>query len=86
MLFSCIENLLGFLKVRNLVLPAADEAESLWTNKFGFKKIPEDEVCTISEINFPGHEFISYMVFFPAADEIQERLSNDGFPRDVNAS
>ncbi|PSR86543.1 Increased DNA methylation like [Actinidia chinensis var. chinensis] len=43
-LFSCIENLLGFLKLRNLVLPAADEAESLWTNKFGFKKIPEDEL------------------------------------------
>ncbi|KAG5515623.1 hypothetical protein RHGRI_036610 [Rhododendron griersonianum] len=43
-LFSCIENLLRSLNVRNLVLPAADEAESLWTNKFGFKKIAEDEV------------------------------------------
>ncbi|XP_058199977.1 uncharacterized protein LOC131314980 isoform X3 [Rhododendron vialii] len=43
-LFSCMENLLRSLNVRNLVLPAADEAESLWTNKFGFKKIAEDEL------------------------------------------
>ncbi|GKV26237.1 hypothetical protein SLEP1_g35580 [Rubroshorea leprosula] len=43
-LFSCIEKLLGFLKVKNLVLPAADEAESIWTKKFGFKKMPLDEV------------------------------------------
>ncbi|KAA8550295.1 hypothetical protein F0562_001979 [Nyssa sinensis] len=43
-LFSCIENLLRSLNVRNLVLPAADEAESLWKNKFGFVKISEDEL------------------------------------------
>uniref|UniRef100_A0A5B6ZWC6 PHD-type domain-containing protein n=1 Tax=Davidia involucrata TaxID=16924 RepID=A0A5B6ZWC6_DAVIN len=43
-LFSCIENLLQSLNVRNLVLPAADEAESLWKNKFGFVKISEDEL------------------------------------------
>ncbi|KAL7173782.1 hypothetical protein ACSBR2_033108 [Camellia fascicularis] len=43
-LFSCIENLLGFLNVRNLVLPAADEAGSIWTDRFGFKKITEDEL------------------------------------------
>lgn len=51
-LFSCIENLLRSLNVRNLVLPAADEAESLWTNKFGFKKITEDEVCPFSLFTF----------------------------------
>ncbi|GLT58668.1 hypothetical protein SLA2020_315390 [Shorea laevis] len=43
-LFSCIEKLLGFLKVRNLVLPAADEAESIWVKKFNFNKMPPDEV------------------------------------------
>ncbi|KAL6976381.1 hypothetical protein U1Q18_025167 [Sarracenia purpurea var. burkii] len=43
-LFSCIENLLACLNVRNLVLPAADEAESIWTSRFGFKKIPENEL------------------------------------------
>jgi hypothetical protein len=26
------------------VLPAADEAESIWTNKFGFNKLTLDEV------------------------------------------
>ncbi|KAF8396500.1 hypothetical protein HHK36_018123 [Tetracentron sinense] len=43
-LFSCIERLLWFLNVRNIVLPAADEAESIWTDKFGFKKITLDQL------------------------------------------
>ncbi|TKY48584.1 Increased DNA methylation 1 [Spatholobus suberectus] len=43
-LFSCIETLLGSLNVRNLVLPAADEAESIWTGKFGFTKLAQDEI------------------------------------------
>ncbi|XP_022944249.1 uncharacterized protein LOC111448757 [Cucurbita moschata] len=43
-LYSCIERFLGFLNVKNLVLPAADEAESLWINKFGFSKSPPEEV------------------------------------------
>ncbi|TYH62467.1 hypothetical protein ES332_D07G122300v1 [Gossypium tomentosum] len=43
-LFSCIEKLLGFLKVKTLVLPAADEAESIWTKKFRFSKITQEEL------------------------------------------
>ncbi|KAG2371457.1 Protein CHROMATIN REMODELING 4 [Vigna angularis] len=43
-LFSCIETLLGSLNVKNLVLPAADEAESIWTGKFGFTKLAQDEI------------------------------------------
>ncbi|KAI4334319.1 hypothetical protein L6164_019029 [Bauhinia variegata] len=43
-LFSCIETLLGSLKVGHLVLPAADEAESIWTNKFGFAKLEQDQI------------------------------------------
>ncbi|XP_027348247.1 uncharacterized protein LOC113859749 [Abrus precatorius] len=43
-LFSCIEDLLGSLKVRNFVLPAADKAESIWINKFGFSKLDQDEI------------------------------------------
>ncbi|XP_020230967.1 uncharacterized protein LOC109811594 [Cajanus cajan] len=43
-LFSCIETLLGSLNVKNLVLPAADEAESIWTGKFGFSKLELDEI------------------------------------------
>ncbi|CAK7332133.1 unnamed protein product [Dovyalis caffra] len=42
-LFTCIEKLLGFLNVKNLVLPAAEEVESIWTNKFGFSTITQDE-------------------------------------------
>ncbi|KVH90743.1 Acyl-CoA N-acyltransferase [Cynara cardunculus var. scolymus] len=33
-LFSCIEELLASLNVKVLALPAADEAESIWTKKF----------------------------------------------------
>ncbi|OVA18304.1 zinc finger protein [Macleaya cordata] len=43
-LFSCIERLLCFLNVENLVLPAAEEAESIWTTKFGFSKMTEDRL------------------------------------------
>ncbi|KAM7528022.1 hypothetical protein LguiB_031432 [Lonicera macranthoides] len=43
-LFSCIENLLMSLNVKELVLPAADEAESLWTKKFGFEKISPEQL------------------------------------------
>ncbi|KAE9616715.1 hypothetical protein Lal_00034270 [Lupinus albus] len=43
-LFACIERLLGSLNVRHLVLPAAEEAESIWTSKFGFKKLGQNEI------------------------------------------
>lgn len=43
-LFSCIEGLLAFFNVKNLVLPAAEEAESICTDKFVFSKIKQDQV------------------------------------------
>ncbi|XP_078439998.1 uncharacterized protein LOC144710182 [Wolffia australiana] len=43
-LFSCIEALLHSLKVKHLVLPAAEEAEAIWTKKFGFSKISFDQL------------------------------------------
>ncbi|KAI7738255.1 hypothetical protein M8C21_000396, partial [Ambrosia artemisiifolia] len=42
-LFSCIEELLASLNVKILALPAADEANSMWINKFGFEKMPDVE-------------------------------------------
>ncbi|KZV26186.1 hypothetical protein F511_06353 [Dorcoceras hygrometricum] len=42
-LFTCIEKLLAFLGVKLFVLPAADEAKSIWTNKFGFTTISEEQ-------------------------------------------
>ncbi|KAL5986151.1 hypothetical protein ACLOJK_028141 [Asimina triloba] len=41
-LFACIEKLLRSLNVENLVLPAAEEAESIWMKKFGFRKMTDD--------------------------------------------
>jgi hypothetical protein len=43
MLMLNIENLLAILQVEHLLLPAAEEAESIWTNKFGFSKINSEE-------------------------------------------
>ncbi|OIW15789.1 hypothetical protein TanjilG_04324 [Lupinus angustifolius] len=43
-LFSCIERLLASLNIRQLILPAAEEAESIWTNKFGFTKLSQEEI------------------------------------------
>lgn len=30
------------------MLPAAEEAECIWTKKFGFKKITPDQVCLLA--------------------------------------
>ncbi|XP_019428220.1 PREDICTED: uncharacterized protein LOC109336216 isoform X2 [Lupinus angustifolius] len=43
-LFSCIERLLSSLNVEKLVLPAAGDAESIWTKKLGFRKMSEDQL------------------------------------------
>ncbi|XP_050144680.1 uncharacterized protein LOC126620208 [Malus sylvestris] len=43
-LFSCIERLLISLKVEKLVLPAAEEAESIWTRKLGFRKMRDEQL------------------------------------------
>ncbi|OEL34538.1 Increased DNA methylation 1 [Dichanthelium oligosanthes] len=43
-LFTCIERLLASLEVKHFVLPAAQEAESIWTERFGFTKISQDEL------------------------------------------
>ncbi|CAL5437518.1 unnamed protein product [Camellia sinensis] len=49
-LFSCIESLLYSLNVENLVLPVAEEAESIWTKKLGFRKMSDERgtsmLCT----------------------------------------
>nr|XP_043631499.1 uncharacterized protein LOC122602951 [Erigeron canadensis] len=41
-LFYCIEELLLSLDVELLVLPAAEEAESIWTKKLGFRKMSDE--------------------------------------------
>ncbi|VFQ85155.1 unnamed protein product [Cuscuta campestris] len=43
-LFACIDMLLHSMHVKNLVLPAAEEAESIWTKKLGFRKMTDERV------------------------------------------
>ncbi|KAL3536373.1 hypothetical protein ACH5RR_004834 [Cinchona calisaya] len=38
-LFSCIERLLSSMDVKNLVLPSAEKAQSIWTKRLGFRKM-----------------------------------------------
>ncbi|KAK7245037.1 hypothetical protein RIF29_39867 [Crotalaria pallida] len=56
-LFSCIERLLAFLNVKTLVLPAAEEAESIWTAKFGFSKMNPDQLTSYRK-NF--HQIVTF--------------------------
>ncbi|XP_062119874.1 uncharacterized protein LOC133834312 [Humulus lupulus] len=52
-LFSCIEKLLVSLNVENIVLPTTEEAESIWTNKFGFTKMSDDRLSKyMREVQF----------------------------------
>jgi hypothetical protein len=41
---TTIERLLGVLSVERLVLPTAKENESIWINKFGFRRMEEEKV------------------------------------------
>lgn len=43
-LFTCIEQLLVSMNVEKIVLPAAEDAESIWTKTLGFKKISDEQV------------------------------------------
>ncbi|KNA19199.1 hypothetical protein SOVF_063830 [Spinacia oleracea] len=43
-LFSRIEELLRFLKVEKLVLPAAENAISMWVDKFGFRDMSSENL------------------------------------------
>ncbi|TVT99330.1 hypothetical protein EJB05_55330 [Eragrostis curvula] len=45
-LFSCIERMLVSLKIKHFVLPAAQEAEGIWMKKFGFSRIPQEQLET----------------------------------------
>ncbi|KAI3793681.1 hypothetical protein L1987_36301 [Smallanthus sonchifolius] len=47
-LFFCIEELLLSLGVELLVLPAAEEAESIWTKKLGFRKMSDERYSQYS--------------------------------------
>lgn len=38
------------LKVKHFILPAADEAESIWTKRFGFSKITSEQVGSLAII------------------------------------
>ncbi|KAA8516611.1 hypothetical protein F0562_016883 [Nyssa sinensis] len=49
-LFSCIEKLLAFLNVKSFVLPAADEAKSIWTDKFGFEEMTPEQLSNYRRI------------------------------------
>ncbi|CAA7390730.1 unnamed protein product [Spirodela intermedia] len=75
-LFSCIERMLNSLEVKHLVLPAADEAESIWTKKFGFSKITIDELNELAKgcrpTVFHGTSMLHKLVAKPPADGFQE--------------
>ncbi|XP_049400388.1 uncharacterized protein LOC125864429 isoform X3 [Solanum stenotomum] len=47
-LFGSIEILLSSMHVKNLVLPAAEEAKSIWTNKLGFRKMTDERYLEYS--------------------------------------
>ncbi|KAJ7976876.1 Zinc finger, FYVE/PHD-type [Quillaja saponaria] len=66
-LFSCIERLLAFLNVKSIVLPAAEEAESIWIDKFDFKKIKPDQLSNYRKscchmVTFKGTSMLQKMV------------------------
>ncbi|KAG2682834.1 hypothetical protein I3760_10G002400, partial [Carya illinoinensis] len=58
---------LPYLNVKNLVLPAAEEAESIWTDKFGFERLKPDQLrkyrsCCCQMVTFKGTSMLQKMV------------------------
>jgi len=43
-LLSIVEQLLIKLKVKFLILPADEDTQSIWINKFGFTKMTDEQV------------------------------------------
>jgi hypothetical protein len=56
-LMSSIEGLLRSLQVKYLVLPAAEEAVGIWTNKFAFSKLQDTQVTFF--LQFDRYFFVS---------------------------
>ncbi|KAE8719027.1 Acyl-CoA N-acyltransferase with RING/FYVE/PHD-type zinc finger domain isoform 2 [Hibiscus syriacus] len=67
LLLSCIEKLLGLLNVKNIVLPAAEEAESIWTDKFGFQKLTAEQLCEY-------RKWWNQMVIFKGTSMLQKQI------------
>ncbi|XP_058003443.1 uncharacterized protein LOC110662674 isoform X1 [Hevea brasiliensis] len=81
LLFSCIEKLLAFLNVQSLVLPAAEEAESIWTDKFGFQKIKPDQLSKYRKsccqmVTFKGTSMLQKVV--PACRIVNQNTESVG--------
>ncbi|GAB2272259.1 hypothetical protein Dimus_007079 [Dionaea muscipula] len=56
-LYGCVERLLASLEVKSIVLPAAEEAKAIWTDRFGFRHMTLDEISSYQKNCCP-------MVFF----------------------
>ncbi|KAL5546009.1 hypothetical protein UlMin_005696 [Ulmus minor] len=67
LLFSNIEKLLAFLNVESLLLPSAEEAESIWTEKFGFTKIEPHQLVNYRKICYQ-------MVTFKGTSMLQKKV------------
>ncbi|KAJ0089132.1 hypothetical protein Patl1_32276 [Pistacia atlantica] len=68
LLFTCIEKLLAFLHVKSIILPAAEEAESIWTRKFGFQYIDPEQLSIY-------RKRCSQMVTFKGTSMLQKAVS-----------
>ncbi|KAL0740362.1 hypothetical protein Bca4012_081875 [Brassica carinata] len=65
LLFSCVEKLLSFLNVESIMVPAAEEAEPLWMNKFGFRKLAPEQLSKYVKVSYQ-------MVRFKGASMLQK--------------
>ena len=66
-LFGSIEILLSSMHVKNLVVPAADEAKSIWTNKLGFRKMTYERVSGSLILVWTDHLFLPCLSDSPFA-------------------
>ncbi|KAI4340092.1 hypothetical protein MLD38_024962 [Melastoma candidum] len=81
-LFTRIEGLLHSLNVEKLVLPAAEEAESIWTKRFGFRRMSEE--------NLVKHMKDHQLTIFKGTSMLEKEVSlesstqADGIPQEAS--
>ncbi|KAK9079323.1 hypothetical protein SSX86_000994 [Deinandra increscens subsp. villosa] len=66
--FICFERLLSFLRVKKLVVPAADDTKAMWIRKFGFSKLNLETLIEYRQTH-------TAMVEFPGTTLLQRNIS-----------
>ncbi|KAK1429435.1 hypothetical protein QVD17_11644 [Tagetes erecta] len=77
----CFERLLSNLKIKKLVIPAAGDAIPMWTNKFGFKKLPPKMVVFNQHSDVGPSVEEQTLIFLEVHDRVSQKWGASTYVR-----